>query len=341
MKKILKVLLLVDLTAPASAEDFEKQLEGPDWQTEIDVLTTLRSLGHEVRVAGLFNDIGPVLKMIQEDRPDIVFNLAEHFNNNTSLERDIVGLLELLGLSYTGSGPTGLMLCKNKALMKKLMTFHKIKTPHFAVMVQNKPIHKPKSLKYPLIVKPTKEDASYGISQASFVETDEALIERVKFVHEKMSQNALIEEYVEGRELYVGLMGNNRLTVFTPRELVFKEVPEGEPKIATFRAKWDQEYKEKWGIQSRFANPMAEGVLDKIFKVAKRVYHILQIQGYGRIDLRLTPNNEIMILEANPNPGISKEEDLTLSAEKDGLPYDQFIQKILQLGLNDFSLPEP
>lgn len=335
MKK-LNVLLLVDLPADVGEVEYEQLLQGPDWQTEIDVLNTLRELGHGVRVVGLFNKVSPLIQAVETDRPDIVFNLAEHFNNNSALERDIVALIEMLGLPYTGSGPSGLMLCKHKGIMKKLLTFHKIKTPRFGLLTRNKPIEKPTPLQYPLIVKPSAEDGSYGISQASFVETDAALEERVKFVHESMNQNALIEEYIEGREFYIGMMGNERLRVFSPRELVFRDVPDDEPKIATFKAKWDPEYQEKWGIQHRFANPMAEGVLEKIIKVSKRIYRILNIQGYGRIDLRLKPSNEIMVLEANPNPGIAKEEELPLSADKDGLPYDKFIQRILQLGLNAF-----
>jgi len=332
--KNLNIILLVDLVFQTSTNDFEKLLQGPEWQTETDVLTSLRALGHSTRVVGLFNNILPFIKAVEENRPDIVFNLAEHFNNNTSLERDVVALIEMVGVPFTGTGPTGLMLCKNKGLMKKLMSYHKIRTPRFTLLNQNKPIRKSKQLSYPIIIKPTKEDASYGISQASFVENDEAFVDRVKFVHESMHQDALVEEYIEGRELYVGILGNDRLRVLSPRELVFKDVPDDEPKIATFKAKWDKEYREKWGIQSRFANPMAEGILEKIVKLSKKVYRILHIQGYGRIDLRLTPKNEIMILEANPNPGITKDEELSLSAEKDGLPYDRFIQKILQLGLN-------
>lgn len=331
--KKLDVMLLIDLTHPADGPDFEHYITGPDWATESDVLHALRENGHVVQVVGLFDKVEPLLKSVSEHRPDIIFNLVEHFRNDTSLERDVVGLIELLGIPYTGTGPTGLSLCKNKGLMKKLMTFHKIKTPKFGILNRNKPVHRPTHLRFPIIIKPTREDASYGISQASFVESDGALEERVKYVHQSLNQDALIEEYIEGRELYLSVIGNDRVKVLSPRELVFKEVPDDEPKIATFKAKWDEEYRKKWGIQNRFANPIGEGVYKHLIQVCKRVVRILMIKGYGRIDLRLTPAGDIMILEANPNPGISKEEELPLSAEKDGLAYNALIQKILHFGL--------
>jgi len=332
MKK-LKVLMVMDLTAPSDDQDFSEELHRPDWKTEKEISTALLKLGHKVAMVGLYDNITPLLNAVKRIQPDIIFNSAESFNNNTSQERNIVGLIEMLGIPFTGSSPTGLMLCKNKGLMKKLLSFHHIKSPKFSVSYRGKKFKKPAHLKYPLIVKPDKEDASYGISQQSFVENDNALKDRVEFLHENLGQNALIEEYVEGREMYVGVMGIDRLRVFTPRELVFNNVPDDEPKFATYKAKWDQEYKDRWGIRWRFAAPMASGILERMERICKRVYRVLHIHGYGRIDLRITPNNEIMIIEANPNPAIGRDEDLAMSAEKDGLPYDQLIQKILQYGL--------
>lgn len=333
MKKKLKVMVLMDLTEPRPDQNFEEDLKQSDWKTEREVVKALRKLGHDVQMVGLFDDISPFMQAVQTNRPDIVFNCVESFNNNTTLERDVIGLVEMMGLPFTGTGPTGLMLCKNKGLMKKLLSFHHIKTPKFVVFEKGKPIKKPKALKYPLFIKPDKEDASYGISQASYVENEDALIERVKFLHESMNQNALVEEYVDGRELYVGLMGSKRLRVFTPRELVFDNVPEDEPKIATFKAKWDAEYKEKWGIKWRFVAPLASGVLERISKVCKKVFKVMHLSGYGRMDLKVTPQNEIMIIEANPNPAIGRDEDLAMSADHDGVPYEKLIQKILEIGL--------
>jgi D-alanine-D-alanine ligase and related ATP-grasp enzymes len=150
-------------------------------------------------------------------------------------------------------------------------------------------------------VKPVKEEASYGISQASFVETDEQFRERVAFVHEKYASDAIAEEYIEGRELYVGLMGNVRLTVFPIRELVFREVPPNEPKIATYKAKWDEEYRKRWG-QNQFAEGLDPALVAHIEDTCKRIYRLLTIDGYARIDLRLSADKKVYFIEANPNP---------------------------------------
>jgi D-alanine-D-alanine ligase len=329
----LNVLLLVDAPTPDNAPELKELMKDPNWKTESDVHRALNALGHTTRVVGISDDVAPLLQAVEHERPDIIFNLVEHFDNNAILERNVVALIEILGLPYTGSGPTGLTLCKNKGLMKKLMAYHKIKTPKFFILNRNKALLIPAAIRYPLFIKPVAEDASYGISQASYVESEEALRERVKFLHQNMGQDALVEEYIEGRELYVSVMGNKQLTVYSPREVVFREVPDDEPKIATYKAKWDENYREKWGIQNRFANPLADGVFGRIEQLCKKVYRVLHIDGYGRIDLRLTSGNDIMILEANPNPGISADEDVTLSVTKDGMSYNEFIQKVLMLGL--------
>jgi len=332
MKK-LKVLLLVDLTGPESKPNYDELLQSKDWETEREVYQALHKLGHQVRIVGLFSDIKPLLDEVGADRPDIVFNLAEHFNNHPSYERDVAALLEMLGLPFTGSGPLGLSLSRNKGLMKKLMAFHHIKTPKFTVVPLNKTPHVPAELKFPFFIKPANEDASYGISQASFVEGKESYEERVRFVHQTMNQSALVEEYIEGRELYVSAIGFDRFRVLPVRELVFQQVGQDDPKIATYKAKWDLAYRDKWGIRNQFANPLAAGVEDRLARVTKRVLKILNITGYGRLDIRLTAENEIMIIEANANPAITSHEDLPQSAEKAGISYENLVSRILQYGL--------
>jgi D-alanine-D-alanine ligase len=225
------------------------------------------------------------------------------------------------------------MLCKNKSLMKKLLSFHHVRTPRFDVFYVNRAVNVPSHLRFPLIVKPAKEDASYGIAQSSFVRDKEELVERVRFLHTSMNQNALVEVYVDGRELTVGVVGNDRLVTYAPREVVFREVPDTEPKIATFRAKWDEDYRKRWGIQNRFADPLVDGLAAKMATIAKRAYRTLHIHGYGRIDMRLTEGNEIMVIEANPNPAIGRDEDLAMSAAKAGVAYPDLIQRLLHLAL--------
>jgi D-alanine-D-alanine ligase len=237
------------------------------------------------------------------------------------------------GVPFTGCGSTGLTLCKQKGISKKILGYHRIHVPAFSVTPRGKRFARPKRLQFPIVVKPLKEEASYGISQASFVETDEQFKERVQFIHEKYDNDAIAEEYIPGRELYVSLLGNHRLEMFPVRELLFKEVPPDEPKIATYKAKWDEEYRKRWGLQNRFAEGLDPAVARDIEQTCKRIYRLLTIDGYARIDLRLTPNNEIYFIEANPNPILAADEDFAQSALKAGLAYPQLIARVIRTGL--------
>src|SRR5213078_1737288 len=172
-----------------------------------------------------------------------------------------------------------------------------------------------------------------GISQASFVGNDEQFRERVTFIHEKYNSDAIAEEYIEGRELYVSLMGCVRLTVFPIRELVFREVPPDGPKIATYKAKWDQEYRKRWGLENQFAEDLDPALVTNIQEKCKEIYRLLTIDGYARIDLRLTPENKLYFIEANPNPILADDEDFAQSGLKAGLKYPELIDAIIRLGM--------
>ena len=329
-----KVLVLFDTAGtPPENQDFTEELKTEDWAAEAHVIEALNQLGHEVRTIGVWDEPGMIIDEIKANPPDVVFNMTEHFNAVSAYDRNVAGLLEMMGVPYTGSSPTGLTLCKNKGMAKEILAYHKIRVPNFALFSPKATIKRPPHLKFPLFVKPAEEEASYGISQDSFVETDEALEERIRFIHERMNQTALAEEYIEGREIYVSLMGNDRLQVFPLREVIFTEVPEGQPKFATFKAKWDDAYRKRWGIKNVFAEPFADGTEQRIGKICKSVYRALRIHGYGRIDLRVTPEGEIVILEANPNPNLEKEDEFAQSAMKAGLTYERMIQRILSLAL--------
>jgi len=219
-------------------------------------------------------------------------------------------------------------------MAKELLAYHKIRVPNFAIFSPGATVRKPSRLKFPLFIKPVAEEASYGISLDSFVEDDEAFEERIRFIHERMNQPALAEEYIEGREIYVSLLGNERLQVFPFREVIFTEVPDGQPKFSTFKAKWDDAYRKRWGIQNVFAEPFVNGTGQRIVKICKDVYRALRIHGYGRIDLRVTPEGEIVILEANPNPNLDRDDEFGQSAAKAGLSYPRMIQRILKLAFD-------
>lgn len=333
MKK-LKVLLVCDAMIKVDPDgDYREFLSAPECRAESDIFSALRHLGHEVRFLTLVDQVDPLLKEIAAHPPDIVFNQVEQFAGDATQEKNFIAILEMLKVPYTGSGSVGLTLCKNKALTKEILTHHRIKTPAFQLFPKNRRIAPAKRLQYPIIVKPLREEASYGIAQSSVVENDKALLERLQFVHTSMSQDAIAEAYIQGRELYVGVLGNRRLKVFPPREMVFGEVAKDEPKVATYKAKWDDNYREKWGIQNRFAEGLADAVLKNLERICKKVYAFLYLKGYARMDIRLTERNEIFLIEVNPNPFLAQDEDFALAAEKAGYAYEGLIQKILNYGL--------
>jgi len=335
MKKKLKVLVLFDTAGtPPADQDFTEELKTEDWKAEADVINALKRLGHEVRTTGVYDEPRLILDEVKSHPPDIVFNLTEHFNNRLASDRDVASLLDMLGVRYTGAGPTGLTLCKNKGMTKEILAYHHIRFPAFTIFPPGATVRRPKRLPFPLFIKPLQEEASYGISQDSFVEDDQAFEERVRFIHERMNQEALAEEYIDGRELYVSILGNARLQVFPLREVIFSEVPEGRPRFSTFKAKWDEAYRKRWGIENIFAQPLPEGVADRIAKICKKVYRVLRIRGYGRIDLRVTPDGGIVILEANPNPNLAGDDEFAQSTLKAGFIYETLVQKIVDLAFS-------
>jgi len=328
--KKLKVLVIFDLGGPPPKDqDFTEHFKEKNWATEAAVVKAVERLGHEAGTLGIYDDINRLVQGINEHRPDVVFNLTEVFHGKAFLDKNIPALLELLKVPYTGCSPMGLAICNHKALTKKILTYHRIKTPKFHLFFKGKRIWHPRKLKFPLLIKPVQEEASTGIAQASFVENENDLKERVRFIHEKFDMDAIAEEYIEGRELYVSIFGDKRLEVFPIREMKFTQVPDDEPKLATYKAKWDDKYRKKWGIKNEFTGRLPDGVPKKIINVCKRAYRALQVDAYGRFDLRLTAEGEVFILEANANPALGQDDEFAESTGKAGIGYDKLIQKIL------------
>ncbi|MDZ4405391.1 hypothetical protein [Prosthecobacter sp.] len=333
-KKKLKVLALFDAIAPTTLDqDLSEEFLTEDWKTEVHVLNALRELGHTTEYLAIFDDLDLLQQKLQSFQPDVIFNLADQFKNNRAFDQNIVSFLEMNGVPFTGCGSTGLTLCKHKGISKKILSYHRIRTPAFVVIARGRRIARPAKLRFPILIKPLKEEASLGISQASFVSNDEQFKERVQFIHDKYANDVIAEEYIHGRELYVSLIGNLRLDEFPIRELVFKEVPPDEPKIATFKAKWDDEYRERWGLKNQFAEDLDPAVVRDIQQTCKRIYRLLTLDGYARMDLRLTEDNKVYFIEANPNPILASDEDFALSALKAGLSYPQLIERILRHAL--------
>lgn len=331
----LKVLALFDAMSPESVQhDLKTYLEVEERKTEADVHKALNDLGHTVEHLAIYDDLDVLRQKLQSFEPHVIFNLADQFKNNRGFDQNIAAFLAMHGIPFTGCGSTGMTLCRHKGISKKILGYHRIHVPGFVTIARGKRIGRPKQLRFPILVKPLKEQASLGISQASFVENDEQFRERVQFIHEKFDNDVIAEEYIEGRELYVSVMGNHRLQVFPIRELVFREVPPDEPKIATYKAKWDEEYRKRWGLENRFAEGFDPALQTQIVQTCKRIYRLLTIDGYARIDLRLTKHNQLYFIEANPNPMLADGEDFALSAQRAGLTYAELIDRILRLALS-------
>jgi D-alanine-D-alanine ligase len=316
----------------------DKVEEGTDitsepWRTEYDVISTLTAMGHEVKTLPVHDDLGEIRRLATEWKPHIAFNLLEGFDDITIFDQNVVSHLELLKLPYTGCNPRGLLMARDKSLSKKLLAYHRIPVPEFEVCRIGRPIRRPKRLPFPLIVKSLTQEASIGISQASVVDSDEKLKERVAFIHESIGTAAIVEQYVEGREIYVGILGNQALQAMPVWELFFTNMPEGAKRIATDRVKWSVKYQKKYGIDSGPARDLPEAQGEAIQHLCKRAFRALELSGYARIDLRLEENGNVWVLEANPNPQIAKGEDFAASAEKVGLSYETVLQRIINLGL--------
>ena len=335
MSQSLAITVLMDAGCiPPADPEFRVTSPLPS-ATEYHVVQTLRELGHRVSIVGVHERVDTIVAPLLERQPDLVFNLTECFRGNRRMDKNIAALLELLDLPYTGTGPEGLMLCRHKGLCKQLLSLHKIRVPGFATLEPGRPVRVAKSLRYPLVVKPAYEDGSVGISNLSLVRNEAGLEERVRMVHEHLNQPAVVEEYVDGRELYVSLLGNKRLSVLPPRELFLGGEDGNGPLLATYHAKWDKKYQEKWNIRFGPAE-LDAAVMTRVARVCRKVYRVMQLQDYGRIDLRLTPEGRLAILEVNPNPDIAYGEEVAEAAEKSGLPYNKFIARILRTALRRY-----
>jgi D-alanine-D-alanine ligase len=330
----LNVLVLVhpDLIPPdQSNQDFDRN--SSPWKTEFDVITTLIKMGHNVFTSGLYNNIEALKEDIKQFKPHIVFNLLEEFDGKSHFDQHVVSLLELFKIPYTGCSPKGLTLARDKALSKKIFTYHNMFCPNFFTFHKNRPVNLDSDLKFPMFVKSLTEEASYGISQASLVKSHDKMKERINYLINELETDVIAEEFIEGRELFVGIIGNKNLTTFPVWELVFSNSQTPEKEFYSSSAKFNDNYRKRNGIltQKAILNPSLES---KIIEVAKLTYKVLELDGYARIDLRVTSENNIYILEANPNPDIAKDDEFALSADEYGMNYSELLQKILTLGIN-------
>ncbi|MGH7718881.1 MAG: D-alanine--D-alanine ligase family protein [Gemmatimonadaceae bacterium] len=299
----------------------------------LDVGEGLRTLGHDVRLLGVAEELEPIREAVAEARPHVVFNLLEQFQSDSLRDHNLVSFLELLGVPYTGCGPRGLVLSRDKALSKKLLAYHDILVPAFETYPVGRKVRRPPELGFPLFVKSLTEHASLGVARASLVRSDEELEERVTFVHERVGTDAIAEQFIDGRELYVSVVGNERLRTFPTWELVVDDAPPDEPLIATAKVKHDVAYQSRRGVRLRAAQGLPRAVAAQIAWTSKRIYRLLELTGYARIDYRLDAAGRLYFLEANPNPDICAAEEFASAARAAGMAYPDLIQRIVNLGV--------
>ena len=336
MRKKLNITVLVDQgEIPLSDPEFMYPPE-EEAITEYHVIETLRELEHNVSVLGADKNVEEMVRGFKKYKPELIFNLTEHLEGDRKFDKNIASFIEMMGIPFTGAGSTGLLLTRDKRLCKQLLSLHRIRVPNFVFFPFKKSIKIPKSIRFPLVVKPVLEDSSEGISNASIVESEDTLKERVKFVHEGWKQGAIAEEFIEGREFYVGVLGNKILQVLPIRECRFDYQGGEGPRLATYRVKWNSQYRKKWKITFDFADIETQ-ILKKIERTCKKVFKILKLKDYARIDIRLTSNGDIYILEANANPDIGYGDEFAESAEKAGISYQDLIQQIINHALKRYS----
>ena len=333
--KPLRILVVMHptLVPPDNLKGYSEK-EIAEWRVEYDVVATLRKAGHEVRPLGVLDSLTELRAALIDWKPDVVYNLLEEFNGIVTYDQHVVAFLELMRQPYTGCNPRGLLLARDKVLCKQLLAFHRIPTAQFAVFRKGERLRIPRKLAFPLFVKSATEDASVGIAQASVVHDEHELRERVQFMHEQIGTDALVEEYIEGRELYVGVLGNERLQRLPVWEMQFGSLPDSLPAIATRKVKWDRAYQEKYGIKTGAAPELPAALLARIDRLARRIYRALHLSGYARIDFRLRPDGTLFVLEANPNPAIARLDDFAASAQSAGVSYPKLLERILRLGLD-------
>jgi D-alanine-D-alanine ligase len=302
-------------------------------EQEYQLCHALQANGHEVLLCGVKDDLGGMIEALGAWKPDLVVNAAESFRNKATLDYVFAGLLEAEGYRYTGSPPLSILVTRNKGMTKEILSYRGVSTPGFVTYRVNETVEKPPPISFPLIVKPLQADASEGIAQASVVTDLESLAERVEFIHSRFEQPAIAEEFIDGRELYVGMLGNgDQVEVLPITEMIFdKEKTRPTERIATQAAKWDEPYRARKGIKNVLARPIAKAARAKIEDTCRIAYQALWLRDYARLDVRLTEAGDVWVLEANANPFISEGHEMATAAAKHGLAYPAFIQRIVDL----------
>jgi D-alanine-D-alanine ligase len=305
----------------------------PEYDVVVDqVAKALRDGGHTVSVLGVHGNLRKLISGLSRRGPDLIFNLMEMFGDNVLGAAPVVGLLDLLGHPYTGGGPGEFYLQEDKALTKKLLAFDHILYPDFAVFSKDADLETGGRLRLPLFVKPLRMDASIGIGGKSLVHNFKDMVRRVLDIHEKVHDAALVEEYIEGREFYVGVLGNQEPVAFPPIEMDFSGMPDGKPHVLDAKAKWDENSAEFKGTKAVVAD-LPDELRAKLHEVALAAYRALRVRDYGRIDLRLTEAGEVYVIEVNASCYLESSSEFATSAAAGGVDFPTLINRIVELAL--------
>ena len=334
VKSPLHVLIVYDLPEKIADHDDPLYLmENDDRPTERDVARALKKMGVRLSVFGVYKNATELLNFLQEKRPDVVFNLCETYGGQRSHEGNIASLMELSGVPFTGSSAAALHLCKNKATTKMILGFEGIRVPKFFVVKRGESFTLPKELILPAIVKPLDREASEGIAQSSVATDRGACMERIQFIMDRLASDVIVEEFIHSREFYVGVIDGETPIALPPRELFIARLPEDKPMVATYRAKWDDQYRARWGISTGAAATMNVSTLKRVLKQSCQVFRTLNLKGYARVDWRIDELGNPVFLEANPNPALSQDDDFAMAAKMSGMGYGALITRILELSL--------
>jgi len=300
----------------------------------------IEACDHSVQSLPVDDEVEPVVRALTSTSPDLVFNLAESFGGKSALESNVAALLNLLGLRYTGSSPAGLLLAGDKSLTKQVLSFHGIRTPEFATVFRGA-LDWAGDIAFPVIVKPPQEDASLGINSNSVVHDLRELFTRIDELQSAFQQPVLVEQFVEGREFYVGVLGNANARALPVMELDFSGFPAGVPRIASWEAKWGDDGtgsgEQFAGTRSLFPNDVAPALMERMQHAAVEAFHALRLRDYARIDLRVTADEEIFVIEVNPNCYLERDSEFSRASAKGGLAYEALIARILELSLARYS----
>jgi D-alanine-D-alanine ligase len=300
-------------------------------EVEEEVAEALVKLGHEAVKHELDGTPRSLLALARLEC-DLVFNLTESFADDDTADFKIAGFLELIGKRYTGSGTHGLMLAQDKAIAKKIFAFHGIHTPVFAKSFRGR-LDFSHDLQFPVIVKPAREDGSIGIEFSAVVSSIRELMERMDWLHANFDSPVLIEEYIEGREMYVGVLGNDKPEALPVVELDLSKLPDGTPRIAAAEVKWGKGTKAYRDTKSAVAIDLSEETTLSLQQTAVAAYQALELRDYGRVDMRLQPDGRVHVIEANPNPWLSSKAEFAMAARRAGRTYPQLVEEIVELAM--------